>query len=257
MICILKECLIYLFINYYIIKIMMKFKINGERNSGTNFLRKLLDINFGGAFEQKQENNIVSFWKHGAPDNEIKKLYPKIVDIFIVRDLNKWLVSMFYNPYSLTRVFNFKHFLLKKQECRKENILIDSKTNECVNKDDEDKTIFDIRYYKLQLAFDYMEKNNNVVIINLDCLQNDILCNRFLEKIQEEYGFKPKVKKFITSIPHTKSKQDGIKNREYKIKPEDYKSIIDKHKIDKIEKEIYNMFLMKSKGKITRVVLKE
>ena len=28
-------------------------------------------------------------------------------------------------------------------------------------------------------------------------------------------------KKFITNIPHTKSKQDGVKNREYKIKPED------------------------------------
>ena len=50
----------------------MLFKINGERNSGTNFLAILLQKNFGKVYSQKIENNICYHWKHGIPDNSVK-----------------------------------------------------------------------------------------------------------------------------------------------------------------------------------------
>lgn len=234
----------------------MQFKINGERNSGTNFLKKLLEINFGGSFEQIIEGNVKYFWKHGVPSNLIKKRYPGIVDIFIVRELNPWLISMFKNPYHLKKFNNFDKFLVKKQ-LSDEKRFIDFRTKKPINIDDNNKTIFEIRYYKFKKIFEYLENNNDVIIINLECLQNDILCKRFLEKLQEEYGFKPKVDEFITSIPHTKSKKENQKNREYGIDITPYQNIIKKNIFNEVEKNINKLFLIKSHNKIVRVLLKE
>jgi len=234
----------------------MQFKINGERNSGTNFLKNLLEINFGGSFEQEIRKNVKYFWKHGIPSNLIKKKFPGIVDIFIFRELNPWLISMFKNPYHLKKFNIFKNFLTKKQESV-EKKFIDFRTKKTINIDDNNKTIFQIRYFKFKKMFEYLENNNDVVIINLECLQNDILCKRFLEKLQEEYGFKPKVDEFITNIPHTKSKKDNQKNRDYGIDISPYQNIIDKNKYPEIEKNIHNLFLIKSHNKVVRVTLKE
>lgn len=234
----------------------MQFKINGERNSGTNFLRKLLEYNFGGSYEHEIQGRVKYFWKHGVPSNLIRKKFPKIVDIFIVRELNPWLVSMFKNPYSLKRFKNFKNFLREKQKSN-ETRFLDFRTKKPINIDDNGKTIFDIRYYKLQKMFEYLDNNNNVIIINLECLQNDILCKRFLEKLQEEFGFVPKVPVFRTNFPHTKSKRENEKNRNYGIDPSQYQKMIDRFKYPDVEKNIEKLFLIKSNNKVVRVTLKE
>ena len=89
----------------------MIFKIYGERNSGTNFLTRLLKTNFGEnfVFEDHLDLNtsICYYWKHGYPDQFLNLISDRIITIFIVLDLRKWLVSMFHNPYCLD--FNNKN----------------------------------------------------------------------------------------------------------------------------------------------------
>ena len=106
----------------------MFFKIYGERNSGTNFLTHLLKSNFGDkyVFEDHLDLNtsICYYWKHGYPDNSLNKVNEKIVNIFIIRDLRKWLVSMYYNPYSLdfdNKTRSFEYFIQQKHKVELQN----------------------------------------------------------------------------------------------------------------------------------------
>lgn len=99
----------------------MFFKVYGERNSGTNFLTELLKTNFGehSVFDNHIDLNtsIVYYWKHGYPDIELKKADDTVIDIFIIRSLEKWIVSMFHNPYGLdfgNKSINFEFFLKQK-----------------------------------------------------------------------------------------------------------------------------------------------
>lgn len=99
----------------------MFFKVYGERNSGTNFLTELLKTNFGehSVFDNHIDFNtsVVYYWKHGYPDIELKKADDTVIDIFIIRSLEKWIVSMFHNPYGLDfedKSINFEFFLKQK-----------------------------------------------------------------------------------------------------------------------------------------------
>ena len=80
---------------------MVLFKINGERNSGTNFLTQILEINKFPHYVTKINKRVITHWKHGVPNDDCKKLDEKVVDIFIFRNLDTWLISMFKNPYEL------------------------------------------------------------------------------------------------------------------------------------------------------------
>ena len=42
----------------------------------------------------------VQYWKHGIPSNN-KVLDDRVVDIFIFRNLNDWLLSFHHTQYSL------------------------------------------------------------------------------------------------------------------------------------------------------------
>ena len=99
----------------------MIFKIYGERNSGTNFLTKLLKLNFGDnlVFSDHIDLNtsIIYYWKHGYPDKNFKESDDLVIDIFIVRSLEKWIISMFNNPYCLdfgNKKRSFEYFLNQK-----------------------------------------------------------------------------------------------------------------------------------------------
>lgn len=229
----------------------MRFKINGERNSGTNFLWKLLETNFGRAFEQKVEDNKTYYWKHAVPDKSIKNEYPGIIDVFIIRDLNNWLVSMYQNPYHLRIFKNFEKFLKLKQSSN-EKRFVDAKTNKAINLDDNDKTIFQIRYYKINKILDYLKNQDDVIIVNLSYLQNEKICNFFLEKIKETFDFKPKVSPFEVKFPHTKSKvkNDYSKNRSYNVDIQKHIDIINQNRNDKIENVIKDIFVIKHNKKI-------
>ena len=76
-------------------------KIFGERNSGTNFVSLLIDKNI-------INTNILSpyykggtGWKHGEPDLKLFKNIDNTLFVFIIRDLEPWLKSMYKTPYHL------------------------------------------------------------------------------------------------------------------------------------------------------------
>lgn len=200
---------------------MVLFTINGERNSGTSFLYKLLKDNGFPAFDggcnycsylKKINWNKNVIWKHAVPRDEYKELDERVIDIFIFRELNGWLKSMFCMPYELSDwgtpsdKRNFNIFLKKK------NFTDRNRNLSGLNMDDNNKTIFEIRYYKFNKILSYKEKNKDIVFVNLSYLQNDDNANIFLQTLQEKYmkHMKPN-KTYITTFPHTKTNKN-IKN---------------------------------------------
>jgi hypothetical protein len=102
----------------------MIFKIYGERNSGTNFLNKLLNINLGYSFEDHIDLNTSKayFWKHGIPCSKFKKAHSRVIDVFIVRSIKNWLISTFHNPYCLSfnnPIEEIQDFLVHKHSTEK------------------------------------------------------------------------------------------------------------------------------------------
>jgi hypothetical protein len=241
---------------------MYCFKIYGERNSGTNFLIKLIKKNFSNTFGDdegnKKINNKYYFWKHGIPKNDTKdnKENKMVIKIFIFRKLEPWLVSMFYNPYHLINLNKFDTFLTtqitsKHIERREENVLYNS--NKPINFEDVGKTIFQVRYYKYLKIKEYCENNENVILVNLEYLQNNDNCIEFLKELNNRYNFNKKEEEFKLVEKHTKNKSK-IKNKTYETNYEDYQEIIDKHKNIEIENEINNLtyFMKHTKIKLNK-----
>lgn len=222
---------------------MFYCKIYGERNSGTNFLKSLMEKNFpkstyGRWDGNKVINNKYYFWKHGPPRNYLKgnKENKLVTKIFIVRNLEKWLVSMFHNPYHVKRMNNFESFLLKKIEIEnRDEVYLN---NKFINNDDINKTIFELRYYKYQKIKEYCDNNENIVLVNLDYIQNDENCIQFLKEINNRY--KLNKTKFSTIEKHSKNSKN-MKNVEYKTNYKDYQTTIDLYKNVEIENEINNL----------------
>lgn len=219
---------------------MVLFKINGERNSGTEFLTKILKINKFPHYVHKINERVISHWKHGVPNDDYKKLDEKVVDLFIFRNLDTWLISMFKNPYELKKDAwnnNFNLFLNKKQLS---NGYWKNCNNEVLNKDDNGKSIFEIRYYKFKKIVQYKKNNKDVILVNLSFIQNEKNLSQFLDFLSEKYIPKLKVNNYKLNIKHTKDGSNQ-KNRTYKINIDKYRDIINTNKNEKIENFIDNL----------------
>ena len=219
---------------------MVLFKINGERNSGTNFLKNILIKNGFSVYEQRIEKNIVYHWKHGIPYSDVKLLDDKVVDIFIFRNLEGWLQSMYMNIYHLKNIKDFNDFLLNKQQSI-EKKLLDYNTMKYLNEDDNDKTIFEIRYYKYRKILEYKKNNDFIIFVNLNFLQDKNNLSYFLKYLDSTYIGYTKKTKYIIEMPHTKDKSIKTSNRIYNIDIEKYKDIINKYKNEEIENIINNL----------------
>lgn len=218
---------------------MVLFKINGERNSGTNFLTQLLQINKFPHYVHEINGRIVSHWKHGVPNNNYKNLDENVVDLFIFRNLDTWLMSMFKNPYELKREFNddFNLFLNTKQLS---NNYWKKSNNEVLNKDDNGKSIFEIRYYKFNEIMEYKKNNKDVILVNLSFIQNEKNLSQFLDFLSNKYIPKLKVNNYKLNIKHTKNGLNQ-KNRKHEININKYRNTINSNKNEQIEKFIDNL----------------
>ena len=219
---------------------MVLFKINGERNSGTNFLSSILSKNGFPIYIQKITNNICYHWKHGIPRADIKLLNEQVIDIFIFKNIEEWLQSMYYNCYHLKKKNDFKDFLITKQQSV-EKCHIDYETKKYINDDDNNKTIFEIRYYKFQKIMEYKQNNKFVLLVNLSYLQDENNLLYFLNFLNVTYMNNSIKGNYITKIPHTKNKSIQTPNRIYNIDIKVYKDIIDKYKNEEIENFINNL----------------
>jgi hypothetical protein len=198
----------------------MKFKIGGERNSGTRFLTNLIANNFPEHFSPELQ---LSYWKHGVPPP--KKFNERVVEIFVFRDLLSWLVSMYKTPYHLKEKETFENFLLEPQV-----------PTEDFNASDNNMTIFDIRYYKYVHIIKHFNEYPDVIFVNLSYIQNDANCTIFLKKLNSAYNLNKRTP-YITRFLHTKE-YTKKKNRDHDINARDYLHIINKYANYDIERNI-------------------
>lgn len=218
---------------------MVLFKINGERNSGTNFLEQILSKNNFPTYSQEIIGEIVYHWKHGIPCVDYKELDEKVVDLFIFRNLEDWLISFSKNQYHQKTHNNFKDFLTLEQ-ISNETELLDYRTNEILNEDDNGKTIFQIREYKFNKIMEYKKNNKDVILVNLSFIQNEKNLSQFLDFLSEKYMKTLKVNNYICNINHTKDNTNN-KNRTYDIDINEYRDIVDSNKNENIENFINSL----------------
>ena len=84
-----------------------KIKIFGERNSGTNYIEKLLTKNIKSQVYIESGNYKSKLgWKHGLPNQQKIDVNNTLV-VCIIRDLDTWMNSMYYSPYHLIKKKNF------------------------------------------------------------------------------------------------------------------------------------------------------
>ena len=202
------------------------FKINGERNSGTGFLWKLLMANYpnyklshevcNGITDLPQKVNVG--WKHGDPTylKEYKKRFPdyKIINIFIVREINPWLISFFKNPYHVVTAKDFKTYLTKPLIVKNGKGITDFKTGKVFNYADQGKNVLELRKHKLSNYKEFFDNEEYVVITPMSYLQNNT--KDFLNNITKHYNL-DMIDDPIININHTKTK-GSVKNRVYNIK---------------------------------------
>lgn len=215
----------------------MLFKIYGERNSGTNFLEQLLQENFGNVFVQKMDHEHCYFWKHGLPNISLKQCNDEMIDVFIFRRLEPWLMSMYKNPYHLKPFQNFDQFLLSKQRLDNSETVKRGNTNLAINFDDKGKTIFDIRYYKYTNILDYFKNNNNTIFVSLEFLKSKNNCVLFLDVIKNTFELQPTFEQWKFIDKHTKTNKRE-KEQQYNIRIADFRDIIDAKKDISIEDDI-------------------
>ena len=182
-------------------------------------------------------------WRHGYPSRSLKLLsYGKVINFLIFRNLDDWLVSMYNNPYYLKvdkTTTSFSDFLTKKQELSGDpDVPINNMNKMVLNHTDEGKTIFEIRYQKINKYLRFFEKNNDVVIVNLSYLQDEKNCIHFLNSINKKYGLN--MTQIWGRIPlHTKTNEVNKKNRVYNTKIDDtIRSIINQSQNEDIENRI-------------------
>lgn len=251
----------------------MHFKIYGERNSGVTFLNKLIEMNFQDVVYQTIDNNICSEWQHRIP----REKKDNRIDVFIVRDLRKWLISMYNNPYHLNRKSTFNQFLLEKQMSSEKSLFcydITNNTNNTnnttnndnsrelkeLNYDDNNKTIFEIRYTKYNDMINFLNNNRNVILVNQSYLLNNENVECFLNKVNElfhlnktdEWNYIDYNVKTIHKVDNNSSvnreRENNLKEKKYKIDIGKVgNNIINKFKNKSIEDYINNLkFIIKT-----------
>jgi len=182
-------------------------KIYGERNSGTIYLEKLLNANINHVKIHSGRYDGGTGWKHGFP--KIHYFKPKqTLFIFIIRDVESWLKSMFKQPYHYhirKDIYNFINRPLLIKENR-----LDHDVNRTVF---ERGKILDIRYRKIIAYQHFFRRIPHGIIISLKYLQENY--TTFLELLRDEY--KINVNEEIKNITrHTKNNRN-IKNRDHNV----------------------------------------
>lgn len=188
---------------------MVNIKIYGERNSGTTFLMKLLEKNLlnvnieDGLFTNRMG------WKHSfLYKNIVKKYKRNTIFIFLIRDLEPWLKSMYKNPYHIGRRRNIKEFI------RKPILPKEGRRRHPINWDMRERSnIVSLRYGKILSYLSAMSHLENCLFLNLGDLQKNY--EKVLAFISKNFNIR-KREKVIPILKHTKTKTN-MQNRKYNL----------------------------------------
>ena len=204
------------------------FNIYGERNSGTNFLKSLIEQNFYLTPNMGQKHKLV---ETPVPSEDH-------ITFCIIRNLNDWLCSTFKNPYHMWDNYtknwgltpNDQHFLIsfinkKMRNSKKDPCAYDINLGEKYN-------LVETRYLK----YDSYKQLPHKVLINLDFLQHsDENKIKFINFIAKEYNLKLKPFNNIEKYKGGQGDEKGF--RTIKFKKAHYPQI-DVNKIKSYNKEI-------------------
>ncbi len=151
------------------------FTIYGERNSGTNFLYKLISNNFNLEGSMDEKHSLVK--EYNSSQNHI--------NFCIIRNLNDWLSSTYKNPYYIDNkylivgpkkdIYTFINEKIKNNlyDLCRYDINLSGKYN-----------LVEVRYLKYNSYKDVTNK----VLVNLDFLQySDENKEQFLDFVSKKY----------------------------------------------------------------------
>lgn len=178
-------------------------------------------------------------WKHGYPRDYLKLLNHRVINIFIIRSLEEWLVSMFNNMHNiaLPRGISFKDYLTYETipigyiDKKMASFL---KNGKLENYMDYRKDIFEIRYEKIKSYLAYAARHDDIVYVKLDYIQDKDNCYRFLNEINKYYGLG--MTNIISEINYNlKTGEPGKKRKYDTIVDEESKKIIERLKNDRVE----------------------
>ena len=177
-------------------------KIFGERNSGTNFIERLIEKNCLNINVFSSYYRGGTGWKHGFPNIKYFNKLDNTLFIFVIRDLELWLKSMYNQPYHYKRPQNIRDFINNNL------IMEDKRLDHDVNVNPNEKqNILQLRYSKMQKYIDFCDLVRHFVFINLEDIQ--IKPKKFINFLNLNYQIK--ISSILNSIPnHTKS---NLKNR--------------------------------------------
>lgn len=182
-------------------------KIFGERNSGTIFLRALLQNNIQESEVHPGNYINKTGWKHGFPHIEYFPQLDKTLFIFIIRDLDSWIMSMYNNPYHFKQPDTIEAFIHNKLT------VIDARPDHDVHKyKRERQNIINLRYDKIREYMKFFSNVPHAIFINLADLQSNN--TKFLHFLRDTY--KLKLRNLILKVEHhTKNKDLKVLNRTY------------------------------------------
>jgi len=152
------------------------FNIYGERNSGTNFLYKLISNNFNLEGSMDKKHSLIK--EHNQSENHI--------NFCIVRNLNDWLNSTYKNPYHIDNKYLNRGPRKDIYTFANEKIITDpiSPSTYDINLGDK-YNLVEIRYLK----YNSYRNITNKVLVNLDFLQySDENKEHFLSFLSKKYG---------------------------------------------------------------------
>ena len=186
-----------------------------------------------------EHKKLIFAWKHGYPQDYLKLINERVVNIFIIRSLDEWLISMFHNPHTLALplAVKFKDFLTFENiplGCpvpKRGFVLTNGKLQ---NITDFRKDIFEIRYEKIKSYIEFNHKYKDVVFVKLDYIRDKENCRTFLEHLNIKYdlGMSDIIPEILINL---KTGEPG-KKREYDtIIDEESRKLIERRKNDKVE----------------------
>jgi hypothetical protein len=183
-------------------------KIFGERNSGTRFLMKLIQSNITDINLYTNSYYGSTGWKHGFPRLERFNNPNETLFIFIIRDLDEWLISMYNNPYHFIRPKSIDLFISEPLHIS-ESRWLDHDVNINI---EEHQNIIDLRYAKIKSYLRLFNKVSNAIFINLGDLQQNN--TKFLQFIKHTYSLNI-TEPFTRVDKHTNDAMSCTINRTY------------------------------------------
>ena len=186
-----------------------------------------------------EHKKLMFVWKHGRPRDYLKLLNDRVVNIFILRSLDEWLISMFHNPHnmSIPEDLCFKDFLIYETipiayvNTDRAVFLTNGKIQ---NHTEYRKDIFEIRYEKIKSYLSFNSRHSDVVFVKLDYIRDKDNCYHFLNELNKTYDLG--MTNIISEITYNVKTGKPGKKREYDtIIDEETRKIIERLRNDKVE----------------------